>query len=179
MTTRNVSLALKNIKQNNFKDFSCSDPSKNKLNVELQNGAKCYFDDNTLGCAYSAKSHNPFEQPADDPSKDYRFTDKVVIENVACISNKCFEDDIEDLQTECEFKIEESCEKLTQCSIGALNFEGGENTKVNYTAEYPIYSDAKGSVSILSNAGEYAINMQNISVGKGNFYSSDHYKGVT
>ncbi|APR98267.1 hypothetical protein [Wolbachia endosymbiont of Folsomia candida] len=180
MTIKNVSLALKNIKQHNFKDFNPSDSSQNKLNVELQNGAKCHFDGNSLGCAYSAKSNNPFKQQVDDPSKDYRFIDEIKIENLALksieTSVKCDKEDVEDLETECEYGISSSCEKLEKCSGKIIRFEGGENTRVNYTAEYPTYSDAKGSVSIFSNAGEYAINMQNISVGKGNFYSSDHYK---
>lgn len=152
MTARNISLALRNIKQNSFTDFNHSDPLQGNLNVQLNNGAQCNFDGNNLECAFHAKSHNPFQQQVDDPSKDYRFMDKIKIENLI----------------------------LRSIEANRIDFEARENTKIHYTAEYPTYSGVTGSINAKNEGGRSIVRIEGFSgKTKEGFYFADAEKGGT
>lgn len=152
MTATNISLALRNIKHNSFTDFNHSGPLQGNLNVELNNGAQCNFDGNTLGCTYSAKSNNPFKHQVDDPSTDYRFMDKIKIENLV----------------------------LKSVKANKIDFETRENTKINYTAEYPTYSNVTGSINAENEGEQSTVRIEGFS-GKTpeGFYFADAEKGGT
>lgn len=117
-----VELQLKYIEE-----YKCSNESAfidtNKLEVRLKNGAECDYNGNMLTCVYNIKSHNPYKLDVKNPSKDYRFQDKIEIKNII----------LKEPEKACTVEYGSERAKM-------LEFSGKDDTKVSYVAHYPKYS---------------------------------------